>query len=83
MLAQPKLEVYSGSVKIAENTGWSTASNAAEIFTVTPKCGLTNFAPNSGDCAVLITLPPGGYTAKISGLGDTTGVALVEVYEVP
>jgi hypothetical protein len=31
----------------------------------------------------LITLPPGAYTAQVSGASGDTGVALVEVYEVP
>ena len=35
------------------------------------------------DAAILINLAPGAYTAQVSGLGGTTGVALVEVYEVP
>ena len=28
-------------------------------------------------------LPPGGYTAQVSGAGGTTGNGLVEVYEIP
>jgi hypothetical protein len=35
------------------------------------------------DSAILVTLPPGAYTAEVSGLSGDTGVALVEVYEVP
>lgn len=35
------------------------------------------------ECAILVTLPPGQYSAQMSGLGDTTGIGLVEVYEVP
>ena len=34
----------------------------------------------SQDAAVLATLDPGTYTVKVSGVGDTTGVALVEIY---
>lgn len=34
------------------------------------------------DAAVLINLDPGAYTAVISGVGDTTGVALAELYEL-
>jgi hypothetical protein len=30
---------------------------------------------------VLLTLPPGLYIAKVSGIADSTGVALVEFYE--
>jgi hypothetical protein len=32
---------------------------------------------------VLINLAPGAYTAQVSGVGGTPGVALVEVYEMP
>jgi hypothetical protein len=34
------------------------------------------------DSAVLATLPPGAYTAVVSGVDRDTGIALVEVYEV-
>jgi hypothetical protein len=40
-------------------------------------------APSSADSALLLTLPPGAYTAQVSGFSGDTGVALVEVYEVP
>jgi hypothetical protein len=39
--------------------------------------------PGSRDSAILTTLPPGAYTAQVSGAGGDTGVALVAVYEVP
>ncbi len=80
-LAQPDLQVYSGSTKIAENIGWSTGDPT--IAAVASSVGLSAFQPNSADCAVVLTLPPGGYTAQVSGLNGTSGVALVEVYEVP
>jgi hypothetical protein len=38
---------------------------------------------SSQDAVLLVTLAPGPYTAQVSGVGDTTGVALVEVYEIP
>ena len=37
--------------------------------------------PGSKDSALLLTLPPGAYTAQVSGVTGDTGVALVEVYE--
>jgi len=37
---------------------------------------------DSADSALLVSLPPGAYTAEINGLNSTTGVALAEVYEV-
>lgn len=84
VLAQPTLAIYSSAgVKVAENTGWSTAANAAAIAAATTAVGLQPFTAGSADCAILGSLPPGGYTAQISGLNNTTGVALIEVYEVP
>jgi hypothetical protein len=35
------------------------------------------------DSALLLTLSPGAYTAQVSGASGDTGIALVEVYEVP
>ena len=32
---------------------------------------------------LVITLAPGAYTAVVSGVGNTAGIALVEVYEIP
>jgi hypothetical protein len=32
---------------------------------------------------LLATLPAGGYTVQVSGVGNTTGEAVVEVYELP
>jgi hypothetical protein len=31
----------------------------------------------------LLTLPPGAYTATVSGASGDAGVALVEVYDIP
>ena len=36
----------------------------------------------SMESAVLVTLPPGNYTAQVSGVSGGTGVGLVEVFEV-
>lgn len=35
------------------------------------------------DSAMIVTLQPGRYTAQASGFGKATGVALVEIYEMP
>ena len=32
---------------------------------------------------ILTTLTPGAYTAVVSGVGNATGTALVELYVVP
>ena len=75
VLANPKLELYSGPTMIASNDDWGIASNAAAITA-------TGLAPVSSlESAILTTLSPGAYTAIVSGVGGTTGVGIVEVFE--
>jgi DNA-binding beta-propeller fold protein YncE len=82
-LAQPSLIVLDGTGRIvASNTGWGTNSDPAQIARVAAQAGAFGFSPGSADCAVIVTLPAGAYTAQISGVDGTTGVALAEVYEV-
>ena len=44
--------------------------------------GAFQFPLDSADSAILANLAPGAYTAEITGLNGTTGIALAEVYEV-
>jgi len=80
-LADPEIEVLSGTTVVAGDTGWSgnVAITAAANYVGAFSWG--NVA--TADSAVLVTLPPGAYTAQVSGASGDTGVALVEVYEVP
>ncbi|MFZ5863099.1 MAG: S8 family serine peptidase [Nitrospirota bacterium] len=49
-----------------------------------PNPGQTAQPPNCGnEAALLVTLPPGPYSVVVSGVGGTTGIALVEVFDVP
>ena len=80
-LADPKLELFSGSTSLASNTGWS---GTAEISSTAGSVGAFAWSnATSADSALLVTLPPGAYTAQVSGASGDTGVALVELYEVP
>jgi hypothetical protein len=55
----------------------------ALIVAAAVRVGAFALPDGSKDCALLLYLAPGSYTAQISGVANTTGVALVEVYEVP
>lgn len=68
---------------VATNDDWGSATNAFEIITTSATVGAFALPPGSKDSALLISLAPGNYTALISGSTATTGIALVEVYEVP
>jgi probable HAF family extracellular repeat protein len=83
VLAQPRLSVFnSAGAVIASNTGWGTNSNPSQISSVSAQIGAFALAPGSADCALIVSLPAGAYTAQVSGANNTTGVALAEVYEV-
>jgi len=86
-LANPLLKLFSGQTVIAQNDNWQDSDGAAQITTM----GLDPCQPNPGqpgpppncnlEAAILITLPPGGYTAMVTGADGGTGVGLVEVFE--
>jgi hypothetical protein len=82
-LAEPVLKIFSGAQELASNAGWTTAPNLAELRAAAASTGAFAFAEGSKDSALLVTLGPGGYTIQVSGANRTSGVALVEVYEVP
>jgi hypothetical protein len=82
-LVDPVLTVYSGPTVVSANDKWESAENAASIAAASKTVGAFNLAANSEDAAMLITLPPGAYTVEVKGKGDTEGVALLEIYEVP
>jgi len=45
--------------------------------------GMGELAAGSADAALLLDLAPGIYTAQLTGVDATTGIALVEIYEAP
>jgi sugar lactone lactonase YvrE len=83
VLAQPTIALFNSSgTVIASNTGWGTNANAAQIATVAAQVGAFALPAGSADSALLVNLAPGVYTVELSGLNSTTGVGLVELYEV-
>ncbi len=81
-LADPTLTVLSNRGPLATNDNWSADSGSAVAQTANA-VGAFALPSGSRDAALLLTLAPGSYTAQIAGVRDTTGVALVEIYEVP
>ncbi len=80
VLANPRLELFSGPRRLAANDDWQ---NSAEVFALFSSVGAFGLGQSSRDAMLLLTLPPGVYSAQVSGEGGTTGNALVEIYEVP
>ena len=77
-LADPRLELFGGATRQAENDNWSAADAA-----VMAKVGAFGFPAGSRDAALIVSLAPGSYTAQVSGVGGLTGDAIIEVYELP
>lgn len=84
VLSQPVLTVFNSTgTQVATNTGWSTNANAAQIGAAASTAGAFTLPAGSADSALLLSLAPGAYTAQVSGLNNTTGDALIEVYQLP
>jgi hypothetical protein len=84
VLAQPSLSVTNNAgTMVATNTGWSTGSNPALVASTSTSVGAFALSPGSADSAAIVNLPSGAYTMQVGGVGNSTGVALAEVYEVP
>lgn len=76
ILADPYLELRDVNGNLVEaNDDWQQSPESATIIA-------DGKAPsNSKESAMAPTLAPGNYTALVSGVGGTTGTALVEIYD--
>ena len=82
-LARPQLALLSGNTVVAQNAGWSASSDAGAIAQAALQTGAFALPNGSQDSALIATLAPGVYTAQVTSADNATGVALVEVYELP
>lgn len=75
-LADPTLELHdSNGAIIASNDDWKDTQEAAiEATTIPPT--------KNAESAIVVTLSPGTYTAVVRGKNNSTGVALVEAYQL-
>ena len=85
VLANPTLELHDGTgALIASNDNWITTIIGG-IITANQFRDIqaSGHAPGDGrESAIIADLPPGNYTAIVRGVNNTTGVALVEVYDL-
>jgi hypothetical protein len=84
-LANPILELHDGAgALIASNDNWMTTIIGGIITSnQVAEIRASGHAPTDGsESAIIADLPPGNYTAIVRGVNNTTGVALVEVYDL-
>jgi hypothetical protein len=76
-LANTTLELFNGSgTSLGMNDDWRNDQEQEIIDTTVPPS-------HNRESAIVTSLVPGPYTAIVRGTGNTTGVALVEVYGLP
>jgi hypothetical protein len=76
VLADPVLELHGpGAFATITNDNWRQTQEAEIQATGIPPT-------NDFESAIVATLAPGAYTAIVRGNGNTSGVALVEVYDL-
>ena len=84
-LANPTLELHNqAGALMASNDDWQTTVIGG-IITSSQVSDIQNsgHAPTAAsESAIIADLPPGNYTAIVRGVNNTTGVALVEVYDL-
>jgi TonB family protein len=74
-------------LRLFNSTGTEIANNDQWVDAVTPESvfdsvGAFKLPNGSSDAVLLLGLPPGTYTAQVSGINNVTGTALVEAYSV-
>jgi hypothetical protein len=84
-LADPTLELHNATgAVIASNDNWQTTViggiiSSSQVIAIA-NSGHSPLEP--AESAIIAPLPPGHYTAIVRGNNNTTGVALVEVYDL-
>lgn len=84
-LSDPVLELVrqDNGNSVRKNNNWANGNDASVVVDVSAEVGAFALPAGSKDAVLLITLPPGIYTALVTSGDGSEGIALVEVYEVP
>lgn len=83
-LSDPKITVFRGSEKIAENDNWEEGNFTGrfQIPEDPPPWYAWLFPSDPKEAAFQLSLPPGAYTVHVSGVDSPTGIALAEVFDL-
>ena len=82
-LPDPSFQVIplSSPNPVAQNNDWGGSQALAAIMNGVGAFPFTG--PATKDAAAVVTLAPGGYTVNVNATATNSGIALVEVYELP
>jgi hypothetical protein len=84
VLADPQLTItpLGKTFVIATNNDWGDNGQTSALQAAFAAAGAFALPAGSRDAALTVRLPPGGYTVQATGVNNTTGTALVEVYDL-
>ena len=83
-LGNPQLELHDANNTIATNDNWQS-TQLGGVITSDQVAAIQNSGAAPSDPAepgIIATVPAGGYTAIVQGVGGIQGVATVEVYDL-
>ena len=83
-IADPVLQIYSGSNLITSNDDWHEVGLAqtVELESTFSRLGAFPLSRTSEDSALLLAVAPGVYTSIVEG-GEIPSICLIEVYDAP
>jgi len=71
------------AANLANCSRGATAARILHCPTTSPALANTGLAPsNDAESAMLRTLPPSAYTALLMGANNSTGIGLIEIYNL-
>ena len=85
LLANPTLSIFNGDGQLVlQNDTWGPTDTDLRATTIAAGAFAlgTTTANGSNDAALVATLSPGTYTAQVSGVNNTSGIGLLEVYDI-
>jgi uncharacterized protein (DUF1800 family) len=78
VLANPQIQLFNAAGTLVHyNDNWS-----ADTLAMQDAVGAFRLTTNSADAVLVATLSPGSYTAQVSGVNNTSGIAILEIYDV-
>lgn len=80
-VADPVIKLLKGTTEVASNDDWGV--NADAVVAASATTGAFQLTSGSKDAALIISLEPGVYTLQLSSGDGSSGIGLIEVYEIP
>jgi hypothetical protein len=80
LVKDPRLDLYKDNTLVRSNDNWGGSSTLVNLF---KQVGAASLAAASKDSAMEITVSPGVYSAVITGVNGSIGLARLEIWVLP